>query len=340
MNTPLLIFFLCSTPQTVSSFVNPSSTRHKLTEEEINNEARRQDMIKALKTCSPENCPELDLSFSSVYSDQDLASEGLSQIDIRGAVPNPSEFYHIWNLEFYKAAWEDTQRVAMAPANWDLQDWAIVGAIAGGTGLLLLVDDDVRSWAEGIHSSSLDTLADIGNAFGDGKIMLPAYGVTYLAGEITHDVRLRRVSMLALESFLLSGAITQIGKLSTQRERPDEAQDQYDFWVNGFNIDHDSFPSGHCTVAFSTATVVSMEYGSDYPWITFLAYGLASTTAFARIYDDHHWASDVFMGAAIGTAVGWAISEFHRERGRQAQQVIITPYYDGQFYGVRVGIEF
>jgi hypothetical protein len=63
-----------------------------------------------------------------------------------------------------------------------------------------------------------------------------------------------------------------------------------------------SFPSGHTATVFFGATLLAKEYGENYPWIAVGGYTLAGTTAFLRLANNKHWASDVLMGAGIGIA--------------------------------------
>lgn len=60
---------------------------------------------------------------------------------------------------------------------------------------------------------------------------------------------------------------------------------------------HRSFPSGHAVIAFTGAELVRIEYGNAWGAA---AYGVASTTAFLRLYNHKHWLGDVAMGAGLG----------------------------------------
>ena len=60
------------------------------------------------------------------------------------------------------------------------------------------------------------------------------------------------------------------------------------------------FPSGHSATAFFGATLLAKEYGEEYPIIAIAGYTLAGSTAFLRMANNEHWATDVLMGAAIG----------------------------------------
>jgi membrane-associated phospholipid phosphatase len=62
------------------------------------------------------------------------------------------------------------------------------------------------------------------------------------------------------------------------------------------------FLSGHATVAFALAAVVS-------PYLTrhqrIAAYALAGTVALARVHVGAHFPLDVVAGAALGYGLGW-----------------------------------
>src|SRR5205085_1994320 len=61
-----------------------------------------------------------------------------------------------------------------------------------------------------------------------------------------------------------------------------------------------SFPSGHTATAFMTAEYLRQEYKDVSPWIPVAGYAVAAATGYMRLYNNKHWASDVFAGAAIG----------------------------------------
>ena len=93
---------------------------------------------------------------------------------------------------------------------------------------------------------------------------------------------------------LTVAAITLGFKGVVDRERPD-----------GSN--HHSFPSGHTSTTFSSASFIAHQYG----WRAGVpAYLLASWTGYSRVYArKHHW-SDVIAGAGIGLLTHDAF--FHR----------------------------
>ena len=61
-----------------------------------------------------------------------------------------------------------------------------------------------------------------------------------------------------------------------------------------------SFPSGHSTTAFLTATWLQKEYGGKYPWLSGIGYAVATMTAQQRILRNKHWCTDTMAGAVLG----------------------------------------
>ena len=103
-------------------------------------------------------------------------------------------------------------------------------------------------------------------------------------------------------------------KFSTGRVRPKSAQDSGEW--NGPNFDDVSFPSGHTSSAFAIATVLASEYKNN-PWVPPVAYGLATLTGLSRLNDNKHWASDVFLGGALGYFISKTLIKLHsNKKGR------------------------
>jgi len=74
-----------------------------------------------------------------------------------------------------------------------------------------------------------------------------------------------------------------------------------------------SFPSGHATFAFASATagvVLFAAYAPRSPYLVPFAiasYGMAAATATLRVTSGMHFATDVVTGALIGTLFGYAL---------------------------------
>jgi membrane-associated phospholipid phosphatase len=118
------------------------------------------------------------------------------------------------------------------------------------------------------------------------------------------------VSMLACE------AITGVLKVSIARPRPADSL---------ANDAVTSFPSGHTSLAATTAIVLALLIRSRIAWI--LAAIWVAAMAWSRTYLEAHWLSDVVAGAVLGASVAmlvWAlVSPSERETRLSA---VPSPY--------------
>ncbi len=138
-------------------------------------------------------------------------------------------------------------------------------------------------------------------------------GVTlYGVGRVARWREVADLGLHGTEAVALSGAVAGLLKGVTGRARPYVSSDTtaHDFhFGRGFgNGRFQSFPSGHTTAAFAAASAVTSESQRWWPrgvWVVAPAmYGGATLVGLSRMYNNAHWASDVALGAAIGTFSG------------------------------------
>ena len=145
---------------------------------------------------------------------------------------------------------------------------------------------------------------------------LLTYGVARLAG--SRDVE--TVALHATEAIVASSLTSQVIRGPLGRARPKDAQpifdDQYEFhWFDGFtHFQYRAFPSIHSASAFAAAAAIVTETHYRSPnanwYVAPLAFTLASGPGFARMYLGQHWASDIFMGAFVGSFYGQRIVSY------------------------------
>lgn len=156
-------------------------------------------------------------------------------------------------------------------------------------------DEGLREELQEYRGASSNSMARLGNAFGEPLYVFSALGAGYLAGQVTGNSGLSRLSLKAGTAALVASGITAALKLTVGRTRPANDGDSDHFRPFSGSA---SFPSGHTTLAFAVATVIADE--TTDPWSDIALYGAASLTGFARMNDDRHWASDVLAGALVG----------------------------------------
>jgi membrane-associated phospholipid phosphatase len=150
-----------------------------------------------------------------------------------------------------------------------------------------------------------------------GTVILAA--AMYGTGRIAHHPVLAELGLRSAEALAISGAVTGLIKGVAGRDRPflnDRDADDFHAGAGFGGGGHTSFPSGHATAAFAVASVVASESSFRWPHASHViqpvVYGLATSVALARVYGEHHWASDVVAGAGIGTLTGLSVVRYHR----------------------------
>lgn len=198
------------------------------------------------------------------------------------------------NRDYFEGYISDIKSILISPSHWQRLDWIKASLIVGIATGLYTQDQKIQDWVQEGRSSTSDKISKFAKPFGDGRYTLPGLGALYLYGHFLEDEKAQRTALLGLKSFVVSGLLIQVMKFSGHRHRPSSGA-PYNMWDGpGFSTSNLSFPSGHASSAFAIATVIASEY-RDKAFIRPLAYGIATLTAFSRVNDNAHWASDVFL---------------------------------------------
>lgn len=238
------------------------------------------------------------------------------------------------NVGYLKGCLFDTRQILASPLHWEARDWLKVGVVLGVTSSLFLADRGVKDFAQSHQSPVASKFALVGNDLGNPLFTLPPVGAFYLYGYLTDNVKARRTSLLALESFAISGVLTDGLKVLAQRHRPSTGDPPTAWGGPKLSLKNLSFSSGHTSSAFSIATVFADQY-RDNPYVPPLAYGLATLTGLSRIYSNAHWSSDAFFGAALGYFVSKAVLSYHRhDQSKSAARLTIMPQVGAEMTGV------
>jgi membrane-associated phospholipid phosphatase len=114
-------------------------------------------------------------------------------------------------------------------------------------------------------------------------------------GLIEKDQELKQKGLVIGASFLVTTVITTTLKHAINRARPFETYPDIQKLSAGGSS---SFPSGHTSDAFSTATSLSLAFPKWY--VIAPSYVYASAVGYSRMHLGVHYPSDVLAGAIIG----------------------------------------
>lgn len=139
---------------------------------------------------------------------------------------------------------------------------------------------------------AIDRTFEAGEIMGGAFVQMGGAVLAYGVGRYAGESELASLGRDLVRAQVVTAGVTQLLKYSVRRERPDGSS-------------RASFPSGHSSGTFATATVFQRRYG----WKAGIpAYGMAAYVAASRLSENKHYLSDVIFGAAIGIAGGRAVT--------------------------------
>lgn len=173
-------------------------------------------------------------------------------------------------------------------ARGDSLVWLGTGAVLAG-GSILLDDEVVKAMRDPDPDQSLAA----GKILGHAGVHFGASLALYAAARTTGHPETAAFAVTLLRTHIANGILTRALKL-VPRARPNQ---------EAATKTKGSFPSGHTSAMFATATVIHRRWG----WRGGLpAYLVASYVGVTRLQNEHYL-SDVAFGAALGVATGLVV---------------------------------
>jgi membrane-associated phospholipid phosphatase len=206
----------------------------------------------------------------------------------------------------------ETMDFLQQPAKWNGGDYLKLGIVGAGTLLLLeTADQPIRDAVlrdQGHYRMSAPLV--IGRIWGELYTPVFLFSGFAIHSLITNDMTTRKIGYEIGQASLYAGAVTYLLKIAISRSRPytNEGHTAFHPFTTFFNTDHQSLPGGHNAAAFVLSTVLSRN--ANPVWLKIAAYTPAALTFVSRVYQDQHWTSDDFLGAAIGFFIAtWVVDQ-------------------------------
>ena len=244
----------------------------------------------------------------------------------------------------------DTTHISREPLFTGRDAWVAAGFIVG-TVAMYPADRHFARKLQTPGNQENRFLRDAASGFrfmgtpGSMIIGVSMYGV----GRIAKIDRMADLGLHGTEALIIATQTVGLIKGVAGRARPEVSiDDERNFrFGRGFgkNSDHyRSFPSGHSAMGFAAAAAVTSETSKWWPkstwYIAPVMYGGATLIAASRMYNNKHWASDVVMGAAIGTFAGTKVVRYHHSHpGNKIDKWLLRPHVEKKPDGsVTVGL--
>ncbi|MBI1939074.1 MAG: phosphatase PAP2 family protein [Ignavibacteriales bacterium] len=220
----------------------------------------------------------------------------------------------------------ESENFLKQPFNWDAKDFGTFGLIAASTYLVMQADEPLRNEMLKDRSFYSSFPIEAARIWGEPYTTLLISGIFAISGISSDNDSNKRTAFEIIQSGIYTAGVTQIIKFGTGRSRPYTNEGSFTFHpFTKFSNDNWSLPSGHTSVAFSLSTIISKNSKSDF--VKYVVYIPSLVTAFSRIYQDKHWLSDTFLGAAVGFFVAEWVHKQHDAKETlieiQSEQVLI-----------------
>ena len=249
---------------------------------------------------------------------------------------------------------QETWGFIKQPVKWDGGDWLRLGLLGAGTFLVMQTDNPIRNFVNNDKRYGLDKRfaksypIEFGNMWGElyfTELMFGGFSLyaLYADDKTSHKIAFE-IAQASFYTFLVNGTL----KYVIGRARPylEQGNQVYSPFSRYDNPDHQSLPGGHTGITMALTTVLSRN--AKPLWLKIIAYVPAALSVISRVYLDRHWASDVFLGGAIGYfAATWVVDQHEKpiENDSNKSQlgirgINIQPFVFGDSYGLGITLHF
>lgn len=248
-----------------------------------------------------------------------LASQTLTaQIDSSKSTDSSSNSIHSEIGDQINYGFDDASAFFSRISQINSTDLVYTAGFMGGLTAAFFLDNEVRDVVSHNQNSTTKSITDIGEKYGNVIFSGALSFGLFTTGLLFKNQKIENTGRVLFEALLIAGSTAQIIKILSGRSRPFTNEGSANFNFFEFDNPHNSFPSGHTVVAFTTSSVLAASLKNTYASIGL--YALAGLTSYQRIYSDNHWLSDTILAAALGITVGNLLVIINDERFDNSSQ--------------------
>ena len=216
----------------------------------------------------------------------------------------------------------DLKHILSSPVRLTPKGTAITGLTLLSTLFLLNEDEEYLSDIADTKRDHLDESFERLRVL--GRNVPSTTAGLYLLGYFFDSKTLKSHSLESLEGVAITALITGGSSYLIGHKGPQDNDDSSEF--KPFSR-YRSMPDMDSSLVFSMASVYA--YGKPL-WESLIYYGIATGTAYSRLYFQEAWPSDVFLGSVIGTAIGRTVAGQSRNAGGSKFTLLPVLEHNGQ----------
>jgi membrane-associated phospholipid phosphatase len=220
---------------------------------------------------------------------------------------------------------DETWSFVKQPTSWEVSDWLKLGLTGAGTFLVMQADQPIRDAVLKDQRYFKSVPIEFGRMWGELYAPVVLFGGFAIHSWLADDIGTRKIAYEIGQASLYAAATGFLLKTAIGRARPyiNEGSKSFHPFSSLFSQDFHSLPGGHTTAAFVLSTVLSRN--AKPVWLKGIAYVPALLTFISRVYQDQHWTSDDFLGAALGYFVATWVVDRHEQEGNRIQLSSVYP---------------
>ncbi|RJP67545.1 MAG: phosphatase PAP2 family protein [Ignavibacteriales bacterium] len=242
----------------------------------------------------------------------------------------------------------ETWNLIKQPTKWDGSDYLKIGILGAGTFLIMQADKPIRRFLNRDQKYAKSFPMEFGNMWGEIYFVEALFGGFTIYALFNNDKTAHKIAFELAQASAYTFYVNGPLKYVIGRSRPylEQGNQTYVPFSRYTNPDHQSLPGGHTGIVMALTTVLSRN--AKPVWLKILAYVPAALSVVGRVYLDKHWASDVFLGGAIGYLMAtWVVDQHEKvnENDSKGSQVgirrfIFHPYVSEETYGFGLTLHF